>query len=129
MGLIGRSIVVVGEIRSQADLTLDGRIEGPVWCDGAVTITATATVTGNVVARDITVFGRAVGQLAAVETVDVRKDADVRGNIMTPNFILHEGARFNGRVDPAQLNAAVTVARFQQRQRDEQKPGSLSGKE
>jgi hypothetical protein len=54
--------------------------------------------------------------------VDVRKDADVRGDIMTPNFILHEGARFNGRADPAQLNAAVTVARFQQRQRDEQKP-------
>jgi cytoskeletal protein CcmA (bactofilin family) len=122
MGLIGQSIVVIGEVRSEADLTLDGRIEGPVWCDGAVTIALSATVTGNVVARDITVFGRAVGQLAALETVDVRKDADVRGDIMTPNFILHDGARFNGRADPAQLNAAVTVARFQQRQRDEQKP-------
>jgi hypothetical protein len=34
----------------------------------AVTIALSATVTGNVVARDITVFGRAVGQLAALET-------------------------------------------------------------
>ena len=45
MGLIGQSIVVIGEVRSEADLTLDGRIEGPVWCDGAVTIALSATVT------------------------------------------------------------------------------------
>jgi cytoskeletal protein CcmA (bactofilin family) len=106
-------------VRSQADLTLDGRIDGPVWCEGALTIAATATVNGKVVARDITVFGRASGQLTAVEVVDLRPDAEVRGDIVAPHFILHEGARFNGRVDPAQLNAAVTVARFQQRQRDE----------
>ena len=120
MALLGQSIVVVGEVRSQADLTLDGRIEGPVWCDGALTIASSATVTGKVVARDITVFGRAVGQLAAVEVVDVRPDADVRADVVAPHFILHEGAFFRGRVDPSQLDAVLTVARFQQRQRDKE---------
>jgi len=129
MGLKGRSIVVVGEVRSQADLTLDGRVDGPVWCEGALTIAPTAIVNGKVVAHDITVFGTTAGQLTAVDTVDVRPQADVRGNVVTPHFILHDGARFNGHVDPAQLNAAVTVARFQQRQRDEQKTESPSVKE
>ena len=118
MGMIGRSIVVIGEVRSQADLTLDGRVEGPVWCEGALTIAPSATVSGKVVARDITVFGRAEGQLAATEVVDVRLGADVRADIVSPHFILHEGAQFNGRVDPTQLSAAVMVAKFQQRQRD-----------
>lgn len=121
MGITGRTIVVIGEVRSAADLTLDGRVEGPVWCEGALTIAPSGTVNGKIVARDITVFGRAAGQLAATEVVDVRIGADVRGDIVSPHFILHEGAQFNGRVDPAQLDAAVSVARFQQRQRDENK--------
>ena len=120
--MTGQSIVVVGEVRSQADLTLECRVDGPIWCDGVLTIAASGSVTGKVVARDITVFGRASGQLTAVEVVDLRPDADVRGDIVTPHFILHDGARFNGRVDSAQLNAALTVARFQQRQRDAEKP-------
>jgi cytoskeletal protein CcmA (bactofilin family) len=65
------------------------------------------------------VFGRAAGQLTGVEVVDVRPKADVRADVVSPQFILHDGAKFSGRVDPAQLDAAVTVARFQQRQRDE----------
>ena len=129
MALRGRSIVVVGEVRSQTDLTLDGRVEGPVWCEGALTIAPTASVNGKVVAHDITVFGRVVGQLAAVDTVDLRSNANVRGEIMTPHFILHEGAQFNGRVDPAQLNAALSVAKFEQRQRDGRPPAPVSGKE
>lgn len=124
MGMNGRSIVVVGEVRSQTDLTLDGRVDGPIWCEGRLTIAASATVNGKVVAHDITVFGRTAGQLAAVDTVDVRPNAEVRGDIVTPHFILHDGAHFNGRVDPSQLNAAVTVARFQQRQRDQREPES-----
>ena len=128
MGLKGLTIVVVGEVRSKDDLTVDGRIEGPVWCEGALTIAASATVSGKIVARDITVFGRVRdGQLAGVEVVDVRPNADVRADVASPQFILHDGAKFSGRVDPAQLDAAVTVARFQQRQRDEHpKPGSRS---
>lgn len=114
----GRSIVVVGEVRSHGDMTLDGRVDGPIWCDGALTIAPGAVVNGKVVARDITVFGRATGQLAATEVVDLRSPADVRGDIVAPHFILHEGAQFNGRVDPSQLNAALSVAKFQQRQRD-----------
>ena len=38
MGMNGRSIVVVGEVRSQTDLTLDGRVDGPIWCEGRLTI-------------------------------------------------------------------------------------------
>jgi cytoskeletal protein CcmA (bactofilin family) len=129
MGIVGQSIVIVGEIRSQSDLTLDGRVEGPVWCDGALTISSSATVSGKVVAHDITVFGRAMGQLAAVDVVDVRPAADVRADIVAPHFILHEGAFFSGRVDPSQLDAAMTVARFQQRQRDEHRLAPAVSKE
>ena len=118
MGIVGTSIVIAGEVRANGDLALDGRIDGPVWCEGALTVGASAMVIGDVVARDITVFGRASGQLIATEVVDVRAGAVVTSDVMAPHFILHDGASFTGRVDAARLDAALSVARFKQRQRD-----------
>lgn len=119
MGIVGKTLVVRGEIRAGGDLTLDGRTDGWVWSEtGAVTIGATATVNADVVARDITVFGRVSGQLIATEVVDVRGGAVVTSMVIAPRFILHPGASFTGRVDPNRLDAALSVARFQQKQRD-----------
>jgi cytoskeletal protein CcmA (bactofilin family) len=121
MSIVGSSILIVGEVRATADLTLDGRIEGPVSCEGGVlTIPASATVDGAVIARDITVYGRADGQLIATEVVDLRPGSVVTGSIIAPSLILHEGAIFSGRVEPNQLDAALSVARFQRKQRDAQ---------
>jgi hypothetical protein len=50
--------------------------------------------------------------------VDVRPGAVSTGVVIAPGFILHDGASFNGRVDPLRLDAALSVVRFQQKQRD-----------
>lgn len=118
MSISGKTIVVIGEVRASGDLTLDGRITGPVWCDGMLTVTTSASVAGDVVAKDITVYGRAAGQLIATEVVDVRPGAEVTSDVIAPSFILHDGASYNGRVDPTKLDAAVSVARFKLKQRD-----------
>jgi cytoskeletal protein CcmA (bactofilin family) len=121
MSLIGSSLVIVGEVRASADLTVDGRIEGPILCEGhTVTIPVSATVIGDVIARDITVFGRVQGQLIATEVVDLRGGSKSSGAVIAPSLILHEEAQFNGRVEPRRLDAALSVARFQQKQRDAQ---------
>jgi len=119
MSLWGKTILVKGELRSTGDLTIEGRIDGPVTCvDGAVVVTAEAAVAGDVIARDITVFGRSHGQLIATEVVDVRPGATVTGTAMSKQFILHEGAHFTGRVEPQHLEAALRVAKFHQQKRD-----------
>lgn len=120
MSTLGRGIVVKGELRSSEDITIEGRIEGPLWCeDHAVIVAASADVAGDVIARDITVFGRVAGQLVATEVVDVRPSASVTGQVVSKRFILDPSAHFAGRVEPQHLDAAVRVARFQQRKRDE----------
>ncbi|HEX5214710.1 MAG TPA: polymer-forming cytoskeletal protein [Vicinamibacterales bacterium] len=119
MSVLGKTILVKGELRSTEDLTIEGRIDGPITCvDGAVVVTAEAAVAGDVIARDITVFGRSHGQLIATEVVDVRAGATVTGTAMSKQFILHDGAHFTGRVEPQHLDAALRVARFNQQKRD-----------
>lgn len=114
MSVLGKTLVVTGELRSADDITIEGRVNGPVWCEGgAVTIAATASVVGDLIARDVTVLGRISGQIVATEVVDVRAEATVTGTVVAERFILNDGATFHGRVEPQHLEAALRVARFQ----------------
>jgi cytoskeletal protein CcmA (bactofilin family) len=116
MSTLGACIVVKGELRSTEDLMIEGSIEGDVFCeDGSVVVAASARVGGDILARDITVFGHSDGQLIATEVVDVRAAASVTGQVVSPRFILNEAAYFKGRVAPQMLEAAIRVAHFQQR--------------
>ena len=116
---IAKSITVKGELYLSDDVTIEGRIDGPISCEySSVVIAASASVTGQIIAREITVFGHATGQLIATEVVDIRADATVSGQIVARRFILDGQASFNGRVAPQQLEAALRVARYQRRQRD-----------
>ena len=56
----------------------------------------------------------------ATEVVDLRPGSVVTGSIVAPSLILHDGALFSGRVEPNQVDAALSVARFQRKQRDAQ---------
>jgi cytoskeletal protein CcmA (bactofilin family) len=115
MTIVTKAILIKGELHVREDLTVEGRIEGPVWCEaGAVTIASTAHVIGDIMARDITVFGSTAGQLLATDVVDVRAEATVTGRVVSKRFILNEGARFNGRAEPQHVDTAFRVARFQQ---------------
>jgi cytoskeletal protein CcmA (bactofilin family) len=116
MSRLGPTVVVHGEVSSLDDLSIEGQVDGPVWCEGhAVTVAETAVVTGDVVARDITVSGVVNGTLLAKEVVDVRTTANVTGRIVSMRLILHDGATFHGDVEPQQVEAAMTVARHRRK--------------
>jgi cytoskeletal protein CcmA (bactofilin family) len=119
MGLFGRSLVVKGEVRSTEDVTVEGRIEGSLTCEGgAVVVLESASLVGDVIARDLTVLGRLEGQMIATDVVHIRTGAVVTGHVVASNFILNDGGDFVGRVEPQHLEAALRVAKFQQKKRD-----------
>jgi len=127
MSTIGRTVSIKGEVRASEDITIEGRIDGPIACDdGAVVLAATADVTGDIAAREITVFGRSAGQLLATDVVDIRAGATVASQVVSKRFILGDGARFDGRVEPQHLEAALRVAKFQQKKSDEKTSGVVS---
>jgi cytoskeletal protein CcmA (bactofilin family) len=112
MTKLGPEILVHGDLQAADDLVIEGQIEGAIWCDGfAVTIAPDARVAGDVIARDITVVGPLAGTLLAREVVDIRPEAVVTGRVVSPRFILNEGASFNGSATPQHLEAALVVAR------------------
>jgi cytoskeletal protein CcmA (bactofilin family) len=119
MSTLGKTLTIKGELRATEDLTIECRVIGPIHCEkSAVVVAGSADVTGNIIARDITVFGRTSGQLTATDIVDVRADASVTGHVVSRRFVLDPAAFFEGRVEPQHLEAALRIARFQQRTTD-----------
>jgi cytoskeletal protein CcmA (bactofilin family) len=120
MAVVGEGVFIRGEILASGDLTIEGRVEGPVLCEaGAVTIAPGGHLAGSAVARDITVYGTVDGTLVASEVVDIRSDATVTGRVVATRFILTDGASFNGSAEPQHLEAALRVARHRHHVRED----------
>jgi cytoskeletal protein CcmA (bactofilin family) len=91
---------VVGELRSDMDLSLDGRVSGKVCAEkSVVTIGACARISADVAARTVLVRGCVIGDIRAAEKVTLARSATVSGNIWAPRVCLEEGSTFNGRID------------------------------
>jgi cytoskeletal protein CcmA (bactofilin family) len=103
---------VRGQMQIADDVTIHGRVDGPIRADGyAVVIGPSATIRGDILARDVTVFGSVSGTLLASEVVDIRPTAHVTGRVIALRFILTDGGSFQGTVQPQRLDAALRVAR------------------
>ena len=112
MSLHGRTIEINGNVDCVEDVLIEGRVTGHIWNEHhAVTIGADASVTGDIVARTITVRGAVDGTMMATGRVDIMNEARVTGRVLTARIMLAEGGMFCGKVEPQHLEAALKVAR------------------
>jgi cytoskeletal protein CcmA (bactofilin family) len=112
MSLHGRTIEIKGNVECVEDVLIEGRVTGHIWNElHVVTVGADAMVTGDIVARMITVRGTVDGTMMATGRVDVMNEAKVTGRVLAPHFMLADGGTFTGKVEPQHLDAALKVAR------------------
>ncbi len=106
---LGPGIHITGQIDCSEDLQIDGKFEGPISLKGHTLIVGgTATLTSEVTAGGIVVYGKIVGNLLATERVDIKTDGSVIGDISTSRISIEDGAHFKGRIeiDPAKFHAS-----------------------
>ena len=104
--VIGPSIHIVGDLKGDEDLIIEGEVHGTVNLRShALTIGGKGQVKADVYAHSIRVEGRMEGDLYAAERAVITKTAEVRGNITAPRVSLEDGARFRGSIemDPESL--------------------------
>lgn len=112
MSLQGRTIAIRGSVDCVEDVLIEGRIHGHIWNENhVVTIGADATVTGDIVARQITVRGAVEGTLMATGRVDIMDEGRVVGRVLSQKLVLADGGLFQGKSEPQHLEAALKVAR------------------
>ena len=98
--VIGKSVVIKGQILSREDLTVDGEVEGSIELhENRLTIGPHGKVQAGVKAREIVVLGTINGNVEATEKIDIRKDAKLVGDIKTSRIVIEDGAYFKGSID------------------------------
>ena len=97
---LGASLHIKGEITGNEDLVIDGSVEGLVQLDDhKLMIGVTATVTADIIAREVVVYGTVKGNLQAKSRIEIKKDGSVNGDLMTARIVIEEGAYFKGSIE------------------------------
>jgi cytoskeletal protein CcmA (bactofilin family) len=100
MTTIGASLLVTGEITSQEDITIHGRVKGQIRMEeGSLLVAPKGSVDADVEGTRVTIHGTLAGNVAAAERIELAPTADVSGMLTTCALIMHDGATFNGLVD------------------------------
>lgn len=98
--LVGKSLVVTGQIAGKEDLVIDGRLDGDVDLpENRLTIGPTGQVQGRLKAREIVVHGTVQGNLEASERVEIKKNARVIGDLKAQRPVIEDEAYFKGNVE------------------------------
>src|SRR6202790_5694601 len=116
--VIGKSVMIKGQIFSREDLTIDGEVEGSVELkEHRLTVGPNGKLQAGVKAREIVVLGIINGNVEATDKIDIRKDARLVGDIKTTRIVIEDGAY---------LKASIDIARPEPARRPAPPPGANS---
>jgi cytoskeletal protein CcmA (bactofilin family) len=97
---LGPNLRIKGEVTGDEDLKIDGKVEGPISLgDYRLTLGPTARVTGDIVAREIVIYGEVEGNLQAGDRVEIKKDGSVVGELTTARIMVEDGAYIKGAIE------------------------------
>jgi cytoskeletal protein CcmA (bactofilin family) len=96
LSFIGAEVVISGDLATDAQLHLDGRIDGNVRC-ARLCQGGDGIISGNIVADEARIAGIVEGMVSA-STVAVEATARILGDIVYDTISIAAGARIEGRL-------------------------------
>lgn len=90
--------VITGDIKAPNDLRVDGTINGNVHCDARLIIGPAGSISGEVICQNAMIEGTFSGNIRVQDTLNIREQATVEGEIRYGKLIVQPGARLNGDV-------------------------------
>ena len=96
LSIIGPEVVISGDLATDAQLHVDGRIDGNVRCAGLCQ-GAAGIVAGNIIADEARLAGTVEGTVSA-RSVVVEASARIMGDIAYETISIEAGASIEGRL-------------------------------
>ena len=84
-----------GVINADSDFRVDGKIKGTLNCKAKVIIGPSGHVEGDIKCQDAVVEGIFKGNLSVANSLVVKENAKISGDVSTSNLTVHSGAVVN----------------------------------
>ena len=94
--VLGADLVIKGDITANAELHIDGQIEGDITCSGLVQGEASA-IHGSIRAQTAKLAGVVRGGIEVAQLV-VQKTARIQGDVKYEVLTIEQGAQIDGRL-------------------------------
>ena len=94
--LIGKGSVIEGTIQVQGGIRIDGTVKGKISSTESLTIGEDGVVEADLSTKVAVIGGNVIGNVLALEKIELQSKARVEGEITTKNLIIEEGAVFHG---------------------------------
>ncbi len=107
--LIGKSLFIKGDIRSDEELLIEGKVEGKLNVKNRVIIGKNGIVNAEIKAREIVIRGKVNGDVTASYKVEIEPEGILNGNIFSQRVHLTEGAIFKGNIDMSSKDKDLPV--------------------
>ena len=95
---LGISSHIVGELRSEADVSIDGFLEGIAHTTGKLTVGVVGKVVGDIFATDVLIEGKITGDVHATGQLEIGPAGVLMGDIRAAGLTIRDGGTFRGQV-------------------------------
>jgi len=92
---IAQGTIFEGDLKSEGDFRIEGKIHGTLITKGKVVIGNTGKIEGSLSCKNADVEGSFKGKLTVFETLSLRATARVEGEVQTGKLAVEPGASFN----------------------------------
>ncbi len=96
---LGKSLQITGEITSDEQLTIEGKIKGNINISKTLTIGKNGYVDGKITAEVVKIDGKAEGDITATEKLEISSNGVFSGNLKSEKLVIAEGAVFQGKAN------------------------------
>jgi len=93
--VIGSDLVIIGNLESKGEVTVEGQIQGDIHC-AMLLVGENAHVTGGIVAEEVVVRGKVQGSVHG-NKVTLQSTAHVEGDVFHKALAIEQGAFFEGK--------------------------------
>lgn len=104
--ILSNDVHIKGSVRFTNDLLVDGRIEGEISSDGALTIAENAHIKAEVSTKSVVIYGKVHGNITCTDRVEIKASAEMVGDVKASTLSIEPGAIFVGKSEVGTPTAA-----------------------
>jgi len=97
--IIGKNLVIEGEISGTEPLLVQGTIKGKVNLKNKISITQEGRLEAGVEAFNLDVAGSVRGNVHCSELLEIKPGGVMEGDIAAPRILIADGAVYKGNID------------------------------
>jgi len=93
---LGEQTSFEGTLISRDNITIHGKVKGRIECQGKVVADEKANIEADIVAEEVVISGRVLGNVSAKTRLEICSGAVLQGDIKTPRLVIGDGSKLDG---------------------------------